>query len=75
MRSTVLVFSFLFIAFPSALILDGCGKVQADPGKEAPPAAKIVPDVDVTLFSADHPEQFPLATYCKNIQTITSAVR
>jgi cobalt-zinc-cadmium efflux system membrane fusion protein len=28
----------------------------------APPEVKIVPDVDVTLFAVEHPEQFPLAT-------------
>jgi cobalt-zinc-cadmium efflux system membrane fusion protein len=61
MRSTVLV-CLLLIAIPMLLILDGCHQVQTDPGAEAPPAAKIVPDVDVTLFSVDHPEQFPLAT-------------
>ena len=64
MRSTVLVFGLLLIAIPMLLVLNACGKVQAqaDLAKEAPPAAKIVPDVDVTLFSVDHPEQFPLAT-------------
>ena len=64
MRSTVLVFGLLLIAIPMLLVLNACGKVQAqaDLAKEAPPAAKIVPDVDVTLFSVDHLEQFPLAT-------------
>jgi cobalt-zinc-cadmium efflux system membrane fusion protein len=69
MRSTVLIFGFLLIAVPMLLVLDACGKVQADPGKEAPPAAKIVPDVDVTLFSVDHPEQFPLATAAEHPTT------
>ena len=27
---------------------------------EAPPPATVVADVDVSLFSVDHPEQFPL---------------
>jgi cobalt-zinc-cadmium efflux system membrane fusion protein len=41
----------------------GCRVAHADDAtvKEAPPAATIVPDVDITLFSVDHPEQFPLA--------------
>ena len=43
------------------LVLDGCGKAQADPQAGAPPVAKIVPFSDVTLFTVEHPEQFPLA--------------
>jgi membrane fusion protein, heavy metal efflux system len=62
MKSHVLGFALVLIAIPMLLVLAACGNVQADPAKEAPPAAKIVPDVDVTLFSVDHPEQFPLAT-------------
>ena len=30
------------------------------PAKEAPPAAKIVQAVDLTLFGVEHPEQYPL---------------
>jgi cobalt-zinc-cadmium efflux system membrane fusion protein len=62
MKSTVVGLGFLLIAIPSVLILDGCGKVQADPTTEAPPKVKVIPDVNVTLFSVDHPEQFPFAT-------------
>jgi membrane fusion protein, heavy metal efflux system len=60
MKSTILRLSLLSIAVPSALLLGGCHKAQADPESEAPPAAKIVTDVDLTLFSVDHPEQFPI---------------
>ena len=52
----------LALSVPALLALHGCSKVQADPGKEAPPAAKVVPDVDITLFAVDHPEQFPFTT-------------
>jgi membrane fusion protein, heavy metal efflux system len=42
------------------LMLGGCnGRVDA--AAEAPPPANVVPDVDLTLFTVDHPEQFPLA--------------
>ena len=64
MRSAILVFTFLPIAVPSFLLLDGCGKVhaQADAvAAGAPPEAKIVPFSDPSLFGVDHPEQFPLA--------------
>jgi membrane fusion protein, heavy metal efflux system len=45
----------------AGLTLAGCGRVQAQ-GDGAPPAAQVVPAVDLGLFSVEHPEQFPLAT-------------
>ena len=59
MKRTSLVLSLALVAIPSLLILDGCNNAKADPKDEAPPASKVVPDVDLTLFSVDHPEQFP----------------
>jgi len=52
-----------FFALPVAalLALVGC-TAHADPAAEAPPPANIVPGVDPSLFTVDHPEQFPLAT-------------
>jgi cobalt-zinc-cadmium efflux system membrane fusion protein len=47
---------------PTLLILDGCGGARADTRAEAPPSAKIVPGFDVSVFSVQHPEQFPVAT-------------
>ena len=44
------------------LALSGCRRVQADANAEAPPEAAVVPGVDVSLFSVEHPDQFPLAT-------------
>lgn len=52
----------LLVCIPSLLLFDGCGGARADTKAEEPPAAKVVGDMDVTLFSVDHPEQFPLAT-------------
>jgi len=53
----------LLLAFiTSLLLLDGCGGVRADATAEAPPKAKVVPGFDVSVFSVEHPEQFPLAT-------------
>jgi cobalt-zinc-cadmium efflux system membrane fusion protein len=51
----------LLLAIPMILVIDGCGKAQADPQAGAPPAPKVVPFSDVTLFTVEHPEQFPLA--------------
>jgi cobalt-zinc-cadmium efflux system membrane fusion protein len=50
----------LTVAF-SLLSMGGCGKANADPAAGAPPPANVVPDVDLTLFTLEHPEQFPLA--------------
>jgi cobalt-zinc-cadmium efflux system membrane fusion protein len=41
------------------LLLGGCNG-HVDAAAEAPPPANIVPDVDLNLFTVDHPEQFPL---------------
>ena len=43
------------------LVLVGC-TAHADPAAEAPPPANIMPGADPSLFTVDHPEQFPLAT-------------
>jgi len=48
----VLVLPLLFLA--------GCS-ASADPAAEAPPPANVVPDVNLNLFTVEHPEQFPLA--------------
>ena len=51
---------FLF-AMPLSLTLGGCSRAEGDPAAGAPPPANIVPAADPTLFTVDHPEQFPLA--------------
>lgn len=43
------------------LLLGGCGGAKADTKAEVPPPARVVPAFDVSVFSVDHPEQFPLA--------------
>jgi cobalt-zinc-cadmium efflux system membrane fusion protein len=49
----------------SILSLNGCGKVSAQGDASAsvgtPPPANVVTVADGSLFSVDHPEQFPLA--------------
>src|ERR1700736_1140550 len=52
---------FLLILIPALLLLGGCSSAHGDPRAEAPPPATVVADTDVSLFSVDHPEQFPLA--------------
>jgi len=45
----------------SVLGMAGCTG-HGDASEEAPPAPKVVLAADPSLFSVDHPEQFPLAT-------------
>jgi cobalt-zinc-cadmium efflux system membrane fusion protein len=61
MRNRILGLAIPLAAI-SLLALNGCAKPQADPANGAPPAPNIAPVSDVTLFSVEHPEQFPLAT-------------
>jgi membrane fusion protein, heavy metal efflux system len=59
-KSRSLELSLLLVSILLPLMLGGCnGRVDA--AAEAPPPANVVPDVDLTLFTVDHPEQFPLA--------------
>ena len=49
------------LVLSSLLFLVGCNSANGNPAAEAPPPTTVVPDVDVSLFAVDHPEQFPLA--------------
>jgi cobalt-zinc-cadmium efflux system membrane fusion protein len=46
----------------SITCLTGCNVKQADAAAEAPPAAKVVRDIDVASWAVEHPERYPLAT-------------
>jgi cobalt-zinc-cadmium efflux system membrane fusion protein len=64
MKSKTLKTGLLVLSIPALLTLHGCNKVHAQGDAAAagvPPQAKVVNAVDLTLFSVDHPEQFPLA--------------
>lgn len=50
------------LCLPLGLWLPGCGEKKPDPKAEAPPPAKVEPDLDANNFKVDHPEQFPLVT-------------
>jgi len=45
----------------AVLVMPGCG-AKNNAAAEAPPPAKVVTGVDVTLFAVEHPEQYPIAT-------------
>lgn len=62
MKSQGLKISLLLISITSLLALGGCSRAHGDQAAEAPPPAQVVPGVDVSLLTVDHPEQYPLAT-------------
>jgi cobalt-zinc-cadmium efflux system membrane fusion protein len=54
---------FVFVLAVGLLpVLSGCRGVQASTASEEPPSAKVVPGVDVSVFSVERPDQFPLTT-------------
>ena len=59
MKNKRLELGLLLISMATLPNLSGCGK-GTDLAAEAPPPANIVPGVDVSLFTVDRPEQFPL---------------
>ena len=61
MRSKRLRTGLLLILIPSLLSLAGCSRAHGDTAAEAPLPAQVVPGVDVSLLSVDHPEQYPIA--------------
>ena len=69
MNNKGLKIGLLLISIPALLLLGGCNSAHGDPAAEAPPPAKIVPGVDLSLFTVDHPEQFPLAAATAHLTT------
>ena len=51
----------LILAVVAVLFMCGCGS-KDNIAVEAPPPATVVPGLDVTHFSVDHPERYPVAT-------------
>lgn len=52
----------LLLILGIAALLTGCTGAKGNVAAEAPPPATVVPDVNVSSFSPEHPEQFPLVT-------------
>jgi cobalt-zinc-cadmium efflux system membrane fusion protein len=61
MKSKVARLGLLPIVLAALLATSGCKSEKVDAQAEAPPPAKVVQDFNATLFSVDHPENFPLA--------------
>ncbi|HEV3199807.1 MAG TPA: efflux RND transporter periplasmic adaptor subunit [Bryobacteraceae bacterium] len=69
MKNTRLQIGFLVVFVAALLVLGGCRSVHADAAAEAPPAAKVVPVGDGSLFSVGHPEQFPTVSAAEHPTT------
>jgi membrane fusion protein, heavy metal efflux system len=52
--------SLLLISVP--LLSSACNSAHGDAAQETPPAAQVIVTDDASLFTVDHPEQFPLAS-------------
>jgi cobalt-zinc-cadmium efflux system membrane fusion protein len=62
MKSKALQFELMLIVLAASLTVIGCKSDKVDAKAEAPPPSKVVQDFNASLFSVDHPENFPLAT-------------
>lgn len=60
-RSAIGVLVFLSMV-ASLCSLPGCKEKHADAAAEAPPAAKVVPDVNVASWAVDNPSKYPVVT-------------
>jgi cobalt-zinc-cadmium efflux system membrane fusion protein len=56
----------LLICLLVLLSLGGCRVPTQDKSAEAPPPPNVVPGADVSVFSVDHPEQFPVTAATAN---------
>jgi cobalt-zinc-cadmium efflux system membrane fusion protein len=62
MKNKAVGFGLFLMVLGASLATSGCKSDKVDAAAEAPPPAKVVQDFNATMFSVDHPENFPLAT-------------
>jgi len=62
MKTKSLQIGLVLGSFLLLLSLGGCSSARGNPAAEAPPPVKVVPDVDLSLLTVEHPEQFALST-------------
>jgi cobalt-zinc-cadmium efflux system membrane fusion protein len=62
MKSNVFCFGqmTMLLGIAACLSLSGCKSDKVNADAEAPPPAKVVAGVDVSLFAVEHPEQYPI---------------
>src|SRR5579871_5423109 len=61
MKSDSLYCACLIATLFLGVVTAACHGANASEPDTAPPPARVTSAVDITLFSVDHPEQFPLA--------------
>lgn len=52
----------VLVCFLLLLSVGGCSSAHGNPAAEAPPPVKVVSDMDVSMLTVEHPEQFGLST-------------
>jgi cobalt-zinc-cadmium efflux system membrane fusion protein len=62
MKERILPFCLSCLLAAALVPASGCRPAEADNTQGAPPEAKVVPAMDSSLFSVDHPEQFPVTS-------------
>src|ERR1017187_276097 len=60
MKNKGLEVGLILISILALLPLGACSKANGDAAAEAPPPANVVSDLDLSLSTVDHPEQFPV---------------
>jgi hypothetical protein len=60
MKTKGLQIGLVLGSFLLLLSLGACSSARGNPAAEAPPPVKVVPDVDLSLLTVEHPEQFAL---------------
>jgi cobalt-zinc-cadmium efflux system membrane fusion protein len=78
MKSKKLEISLVGILLLTLLPLSGCTSGHGDQAAEAPPPAQVVPFAEASLFTVDHPEQYPTVAAVERTATselvVTGAV-
>jgi cobalt-zinc-cadmium efflux system membrane fusion protein len=70
MKEQSLNLTLILLSITLPLIFGGCGPAHGkDQAAEAPPAGRVVKDLDATLFKVDHPEQFPFVEAAQHSST------
>ena len=59
MKSKHLELGLLLVSLLPLLTFSACSQAHGDAAAEAPPATQVVPFADASLFTVEHPEQFP----------------
>jgi cobalt-zinc-cadmium efflux system membrane fusion protein len=52
----------IILLIAASLSAVGCKSDKVNADAEAPPAAKVIPGVDVSFFAVEHPEWYPIVT-------------